>query len=172
MVIISSIWLMLYLSVYVLRPCMYMLDSPSRTIVFAYVPRPCLYMLGSTTPVVCERRVYHTRSSRGVSKRRTFLTVHTKEEHIIILIFSGRDHLIMLPQRSYLSKIRCIKRINITCMDNVIWYGPSRIWSPSCASWYDLHHPTGVAPRSMAPPPWLSSTITIYLMDIYLARRP
>src|SRR3990170_1478278 len=31
----------------------------------------------SVTPIVCERRVYHTRSSRGASKRRTFATVHT-----------------------------------------------------------------------------------------------
>src|SRR3954467_13830011 len=85
------------------------------------VPRPCLYMLGSSsltrlfrtcnwlTSVVCGRRVYHTRSSRGASKRRTFLTVHTKEEHIIILILKKRDHLIMLPSRSYLSNIKCIK---------------------------------------------------------------
>lgn len=99
--IISSIWLVLNLSVHVPRPCLYMLGSPSRTLVFACVSRPCLYMLGLKTPVVCERRVYHTRSSRGVSKRRTFLTVHTKEEHIIILILSERDHLIMLPQRSW-----------------------------------------------------------------------
>ena len=36
------------------------------------------------TLVVCERRVYHTRSSRGASKRQTFATVHTKGEHDII----------------------------------------------------------------------------------------
>src|SRR3954463_5124238 len=41
-----------------------------------------------------------------------------------------------------------------------------------CASWYDLHHATGAAPRSMVPPPWSSFSITIYLMDIYTARRP
>jgi hypothetical protein len=34
------------------------------------------------TPVVCERRIYHTRSSRGASKRRTFATVHTRGEHL------------------------------------------------------------------------------------------
>src|ERR1044071_363843 len=82
------------------------------------VSRPCLYMLGLKTPVVCERRVYHTRSSRGVSKRRTFLTVHTKEEHIIILILTKRDHLIMLSMRSKQNKMH--KRINFTRMDNVI----------------------------------------------------
>ena len=32
-------------------------------------------------PVVFERRAYHTRSSRGVSARRTFATVHTQGEH-------------------------------------------------------------------------------------------
>src|SRR3954470_16877080 len=78
MFIISFIRLMLNLSVHVPRPCLYMLGSPNRTLVFACVK------LSYT--VVCKRRVYHTRSSRGASKRRTFLTVHTKEEHIIILI--------------------------------------------------------------------------------------
>ena len=138
MVIISFIWLVLNLSVHVLRPCLYMLGSPSRTVVFVCVSRPCLYMLGSWTPVVCERWVYHTRSSRGVSKWRTLLTVHTKEEHIITLILSERDHLIMLPSRSKQNKMH--KRINITCMKNVIWYGPLlhlisilcvMAWSPS-----------------------------------------
>jgi hypothetical protein len=42
------------------------------------------------------------------------------------------------------------KRINITCIYNVIWYGTSRIRSPSCAWWHDLHHSIGVATRSMA----------------------
>ena len=32
-------------------------------------------------PVVCERRVYHTRSSRDASTRRTLATVHTRGEH-------------------------------------------------------------------------------------------
>ena len=46
--------------------------------------------------VVCERRAYHTRSSRGVSARRTVATVHTQGEH---LYFDNlvKDHLIMLP---------------------------------------------------------------------------
>ena len=38
------------------------------------------------TPVVCERRVYHTRSSRGVSARRTFAMVHTQGEHLYLEI--------------------------------------------------------------------------------------
>ena len=48
-------------------------------------------------PVVCERRVYHTRSSHGASKRRTFATVHSRGEHNFILKILVRDHLIMLP---------------------------------------------------------------------------
>ena len=47
-------------------------------------------------PVVFERRAYHTRSSRGVSARRTFVTVHTRGEHLYLEILV-RDHLIMLP---------------------------------------------------------------------------
>ena len=47
-------------------------------------------------PVVCERRAYHTRLSRGVSARRTIATVHTQGEHFYIEILV-RDHLIMLP---------------------------------------------------------------------------
>ena len=47
-------------------------------------------------PVVFERRAYRTRSSRGVSARRTFATVHTQGEHLYLdnLV---RDHLIKLP---------------------------------------------------------------------------
>ena len=46
-------------------------------------------------PVVDERRAYHTRSSSGVSARRTLATVHTQGEHFYLdnLV---RDHLIML----------------------------------------------------------------------------
>ena len=72
------------------------------------VPRPYLHMLGSSSltrvflrvqnwlaPVVYERRAYHTRSSRGVSARRTIATVHTQGEHLYLEILV-RDHLIML----------------------------------------------------------------------------
>ena len=37
-------------------------------------------------PVVCECRAYHTRSSRGVSARRTVETVHTRGEHFYLEI--------------------------------------------------------------------------------------
>ena len=36
--------------------------------------------------VVCEGRVYHTLSSRGVSTRRTVATVHTRGEHFYLEI--------------------------------------------------------------------------------------
>ena len=62
-------------------------------------PRPYLHMLGSSSltrvllrvqnwlaPVVCERRAYHTRSSRGVSAQRTIATVHTQGEHLYLEI--------------------------------------------------------------------------------------
>ena len=134
MFIISFIWLMLNLSVDVPRPCLYMLGSPSRTLLFA-----------------CGKLAY----------------THC------ILILSVRDHLIMLPSWSYLSKIRCI-RINITCM--IMWYDMVLLctWYPSCASWHDLHHSTGMAPRSMAPPSWLTLINTIYITWIYtyIARMP
>jgi hypothetical protein len=90
---------------------------------------------------------------------------------------------------------------NITCIYNVIWYGPSRIRSPSCASWHDLHHSTAfdlhlvchgiisiIPPHSISilyvmawspsfhrhsskvhgAPSWLSSSIIIYHLDIYI----
>ena len=34
-------------------------------------------------PVVCERRVYRTRSSRGVSTRQTVTTVHTQGKSVL-----------------------------------------------------------------------------------------
>ena len=45
-----------------------------------------LLMQNCLTPIVCERRVYHTRSSRGVSKRRTVAMVHTLGEHFYLEI--------------------------------------------------------------------------------------
>ena len=43
-----------------------------------------LHVQNCLTPVVCERRVYHTRSSRGASKRRTLAMVHTRGEHFYL----------------------------------------------------------------------------------------
>ena len=120
-------------------------------------------------PVVCTRRIYNTRSSRDASKRRVLATVHTKDEHFIILIFSERDHLIMLPSRSKQNKMH--KRINITCSSYVIWYGPfvfaplifiskARTWSPSSTGMISII--VGVASRFMAPSSWLFTSCSNY----------
>ena len=63
------------------------------------VTRPYLHMLGSSSltrvflrvqnwlaPVVDGRRAYHTRSSCGVSARRTVAMVHTEGEHLYLEI--------------------------------------------------------------------------------------
>ena len=42
-----------------------------------------LHVQNYITPVVRERGVYHTQSSRGASKRRTLATVHTQGEHFL-----------------------------------------------------------------------------------------
>ena len=115
------------------------------------VPRPYLYMLGSSSltwvfrvcncfaPVVFERRAYHTRSSRGVSARRTFATVHTQGEHFCLEILV-RDHLIMLPS---IKARQDAYRINITC-NQYKWYDMAIIilclWSPSSKHRHDHHH--------------------------------
>ena len=114
------------------------------------VPRPYLYMLGSSSitwvfrvcncfaPVVFERRTYHTRSSRGVSARRTFATVHTQGEHFLII--SERSSYNATVKQS---KIRCIKKINITC-NQYKWYDMAIIIlclsSPSSKHRHDHHH--------------------------------
>ena len=58
---------------------MYMLGSSSLTRVF-------LRVQNWLAPIVDERRAYHTRSSRGVSARRTLATVHTQGEHFYVEI--------------------------------------------------------------------------------------
>ena len=45
-----------------------------------------LHVQNCLTPVVCEHRVYHTRSSRGVSTRQTVATVHTQGERFYLEI--------------------------------------------------------------------------------------
>ena len=45
-----------------------------------------LHVQNCLTPVVCERRVYHTLSSCGASKRRTLAMVHTRGEHFYLEI--------------------------------------------------------------------------------------
>ena len=88
--------------------------------------------------IVCERRAYHTRSSRGVSARRTFATVHTQGEHFLII-----SERLSYNATAELSKIRCINKINITCNQNM-WHDMAIIilcsWSPSPKHRHDLHH--------------------------------
>ena len=131
MLIISTIWFTLDLSVSVFRGHIcYMLGSSSLTWVF----RVC----NCFAPVVFERRAYHTRSSHGVSARRTFATVHTQGEH---LYFDNlvRDHLIMLP--SIKARWDAYK-INIAC-NQYKWYDMAIIilclWSPSSKHRRDHH---------------------------------
>ena len=89
-------------------------------------------------PVVCERRVYHTRSSHGASKRRTFAMVHTWREHNFILKFSeGSPY----NPTVVLRKIRCIK--GLTSHANHKWHDMAInlcFWSPSPKHRHDLHH--------------------------------
>ena len=45
-----------------------------------------LHVQNWLVPIVCECRAYHTRSSRGVSARRTVAMVHTQGEHLYLEI--------------------------------------------------------------------------------------
>ena len=56
-------------------------------------------------PGVGERRAYHTRSSRGVSARRTVAMVHTQGEYLYLEISERSPY----NATAVLSKIRCIK---------------------------------------------------------------
>ena len=85
-------------------------------------------------PVVCERRVYHTRSSRGVSTRQTFATVHTRGEHNLSWNLSEGS-----PYNAtvVLRKIRCINS-----HANHKWHDMAMILCFSSPSWkhrHDLH---------------------------------
>ena len=61
-----------------------------------------LHVQNCLTPVVCELKVYHTRSSRGALKRQTLATVHTWGEYNLV---KGSSY----NATGILSKIRCIK---------------------------------------------------------------
>ena len=121
MLIISTIWFTLDLSVSVFRGHIcYMLGSSSLT----WVSRMC----NCFAPIVLERRAYLTQSSHGVSARRTFIMVHTQGEHFLII--SERSSYNATVNQS---KIRCIKE-NIT-WNQYKWYDMAIIflclWSPS-----------------------------------------
>ncbi len=99
-------------------------------------------------PVVCERRVYHTLSSRGVSTRRTVTTVHTQGEHLYLeILVKGSSY----NATTILRKIRCIKDKHHMQSKYVTWYGHHHLvhdmaiiilcfWSPSPKHSHDLHH--------------------------------
>ena len=70
-------------------------------------------------PVIYERRAYHTRSSRGVSARRTVATVHTQGEHLYLEIYERSSYNATVNQ----SKIRCIKDKHHMQSKYVTWYG-------------------------------------------------
>ena len=110
-------------------------------------------------PFVCERRVYHTRSSRGVSTRRTVATVHTQGEHLY--------HEILVKGSSYnativLVRIRCIKDKHHMQSKYVTWYGHHHLvllisiskalpWSPlSPARHLDIHRSVVVVSLTIA----------------------
>ena len=77
MLIISSIWFTLHLSVSVA------ISAYARLVKF----NPSILLVRNwLAPVVRERRAYHTRSSHGVSARRTVATVHTQGEHMYLEI--------------------------------------------------------------------------------------
>ena len=50
------------------------------------VPDSILHMQNWLAPVVCERRAYHTQSSRGVSAQWTVEMEHTQGEHLYLEI--------------------------------------------------------------------------------------
>ena len=99
-------------------------------------------------PVVCECRAYNTRSSRGVSARRTVAMVHTQGEHLYPeILVNGSSY----NATAILSKIRCIKDKHHMQSKYVTWYGHHHLvlmisitdassWSPSSpARHLDLH---------------------------------
>ena len=90
------------------------------------------------TPVVCERRAYHTRSSCGVSARRTVATVHTQGEHLYLeILVKGSSY----NATAILSEIRCIKDKHHVQSKYVTWYGHHHLvfLSPSPKHRHDLH---------------------------------
>ena len=93
-----------------------------------------LHVQNCLAPVVCERRVYHTRSSRGVSTWRTIATVHTRGEHLSLeILVKGLSY----NATAVLSKIRCIK--------------DKHHMQSKYVTWYDHHHLVPLISISEAP---------------------
>ena len=95
-------------------------------------------------PVVCERRAYHTRSSRGVSARRTLATVHTQGEHLYLEVSERSSY----NATVVLSKIRCIK--------------DKHHMQSKYVTWYDHHHLVPLISISKAPS-WSPSSLARHL---------
>ena len=117
-----------------------------------------LHVKNWLTPVVCERRIYHTRSSRGASKRWTFAMVHTRGEHLSWNLVKGSSY----NAAVVLSKIRCIKWLTSHAIQYVTWYGHHHLvllisiskapsWFPSSPAWHlDLHRSVVVVSPTIA----------------------
>ena len=98
-------------------------------------------------PVVCECRAYNTRSSRGVSARRTVAMVQLRENTYTLNFNKGSSY----NATTVLSKIRCIKDKHHMQSKYLTWYGHHHIvplisiskapsWFPSLPAWHlDLH---------------------------------
>ena len=149
MLMISTIWFTFDLSVSsVLRPCLYM-----RLVKFNLsIP----HVQNCLAPVVFECRVYHTRSSRGVSTRRIVALLPWN-------LVKGSSY----NATAVLSKIRCIKDKHHMQSKYVTWYSHHHLvllisitkamsWSPSTPAWHlDLHRSVVVVSPTIA-----STTIT------------
>ena len=154
MLIISTIWFTFDLSVSVFRGHVYtwrlMKFNPS-----------ILRVQNCLTPIVCECRAYHTRSSRGVSTRQTIATVHTRGEHLYLeILVKGSSY----NATAVLSKIRCINDKHHMQSKYVTWYGHHHLvplisiskapsWSPSSPAWH-----LGLQRSVMVVSPTIAST--------------
>ena len=117
-----------------------------------------LHVQNCLAPVVCECRAYHTRSSRGVSARRTVATVHTQENTYTLKFSEGSSY----NATAILSKIRCIKDKHHIQSKYVTWYGCHHLvllisiskassWSPSSPARHrDLHRSVVVISPTIA----------------------
>ena len=126
-------------------PCSEAISAYARLVKFNLsIPR----VQNCLAPVVFERRVHHTRSSRGVSTRRTVAMVHTQGEHLYLeILVKGSSY----NATAVLSKIRCIKDKHHMQSKYVTWYGHHHIvplisiskapsWFPLSPAWHlDLH---------------------------------
>ena len=131
MLIISTIW-------FKFRPfglqCSEAMSVHARLVKFNLsIPRvqKCLAL------VVCEPRAYHTRSSRGVSARRTSQRCILRENTYTLKFSEGSSY----NATAVLSKIRCVKDKHH--MQSNRWHDMAIIilcfWSPSPKHHHDIH---------------------------------